>query len=173
VGAGEVIPPLDETEDRSRRLKKIGFNLSSVLSPLPELNFIMKGCKHSAKRDEDGNVQGEDYRLQLMYGQIPLLVKWRFYKKFELEFGPAFGILFKNVDVEEANGYLNVGAPPFARFEFSGIIGLGYLFFDHLGVELRFEGSMLPVRKPKANHWIYISGGQYNQTFVFNVYYQF
>jgi len=139
----------------------------------PELNFVMKGCKHTPKRDQDGNEHGDLYVLQLMYGEIPLLLKWRFFKGFELELGPAFGILFKNKDVEKANGYLNVGAPAFSRFEFAGIVGLGYLFFNHLGVNLRFEGSLLPVRKPRAADWVYLFSGQHNQTFCFSVYYQF
>ena len=139
----------------------------------PELNFVMKGCKHTPKRDQDGNEYGDLYVLQLMYGEIPLLVKWRFFKGFELELGPAFGVLFKNTDVEKVNGYLNVGAPAFLRFEFSGIIGLGYLFFNHVGVNLRFEGSFLPVRKYRAIDGIYVFSGQHNQTFCFSVYYQF
>ena len=141
----------------------------------PELNFIMKGCKHSPRFDENGNIVGpaDLYVLQLMYGQIPVLAKWRFYRGFELEFGPAFGVLFKNVDVEKVNTFINIGAPPFARFEFSGIIGLGYLFFNHLGVNIRYESSLLPVRKPRASDWIYLLSGQHNQTFVFSVYYQF
>jgi hypothetical protein len=142
----------------------------------PELNFIMKGCKHSPKSDEYGMIVGnvrEDYWLQLMYGQIPIMVKWRVIKGFEVEFGPAFGILFKNVDVEKVDTYINRGAPPFARFEFSGIIGMGYLFFNHLGASLRYETSMLPVRKPKAADWLYLDRGQHNQSFIFSVYYQF
>ena len=139
----------------------------------PELNFIMKGCKHTPKIDENGMMSGDWYVLELMYGEIPLLAKWRFFRGFELESGPVFNILFKNKDVEKVDGYLNVGAPPFARFGFSGVIGLGYLFFNHLGVNLRFEGSLFPVRKPRNADWIYLFGGQYCQTFAFNVYYQF
>ena len=135
----------------------------------PELNFIMKGCKHTPKMNENGI----SYKLELMYGQIPLFLKWRFLKGFELEAGPAFGILFKNTDVEKVNGEDNKGMPPFVRYEISGIIGIGYLFFNHLGVNLRFEGSLLPVRKPKASDSIYLLGGQFNQTFAFSVYYQF
>jgi hypothetical protein len=90
-----------------------------------------------------------------------------------LEFGPAFGVLFKNTDVEKVNTYVNVGAPPFARFEFSGVIGVGYLFFNHWGVNLRYEASFLPVRKPKASDWLYLLRGQHNQTFIFSIYYQF
>jgi hypothetical protein len=142
----------------------------------PELNFIMKGCKHTPKYDENGNMIGpirDQYVLQLMYGQIPVLVKWRFFKGFELEAGPAFGILFKNTDVEKVNGYINVGAPPFARFEFSGILGLGYLFYNHIGVSLRYEASFLPVRKRTQHDYFYLLAGQHNQTFCFSVYYQF
>ncbi|MCL2168181.1 MAG: PorT family protein [Lentimicrobiaceae bacterium] len=142
----------------------------------PELNFIMKGCKHTLKFDENGNITGpnmEDYKLQLMYGEIPVLVKWRFFRGFQLELGPAFGILIKNIDVEKVNGDPNYGAPPFARFSLSGIIGIEYLFFNHLGVNLRFEGSLLPVRKTGASQWMYLLGGQYNQSFCFSVYYQF
>jgi hypothetical protein len=139
----------------------------------PELNFIMKGCKHTPKMDEYGNLFGAQYRLQLMYGQIPVLGKWKFYKGFELEFGPALGILFKNVDIEEVDGYSQVGTPPFTRFEFSGVIGISYLFFKHLGVGLRYEASLLPVRKPRSADWLFLDRGQHNQTFAFSVYYQF
>jgi len=142
----------------------------------PELNFIMKGCKHSPKFDESGNMVGpvtEHYVLQLMYGQIPVLAKWKFFRGMELEFGPAFGILFQTTEVEKVNAYINVGAPAFSCFEFSGIIGLGYLFFNHLGVSVRYEASLLPVRKPQASDWVYMLRGQYNHTLTFSVYYQF
>ena len=140
-----------------------------------ELNFIMKGCKHTPKTDENGNLIDffDSYRLQLMYGEIPILVKWKIVKGFELELGPAFGILFKNIDVEKVNGSINFGAPPFARFEFAGVIGLNYLFYNHWGASLRYEASLLPVRKYSASHWTYLLGGQHNQTFCFSVYYQF
>ena len=142
----------------------------------PELNFIMKGCKHAPRFDENGNIVGpvfEHYVLQLMYGQIPVLVKWKFYRGFELELGPAFGILFQTTDVEKINTVPEVGRPPFARFEFSGIIGVGYLFLNHLGVSVRYETSLLPVRKPPVAHWMYLLRGQFNETFAFSVYYQF
>jgi hypothetical protein len=142
----------------------------------PELNFIMKGCKHAPKYDENGMIIGSvpnEYRLQLMYGQIPVLAKLRIIKGLEIEFGPAFGILFKNLNVEKVNTYIQIGAPPFARFEFSGIIGIGYLFYNHWGASLRYETSLLPVRKPKAADWLYVLRGQHNQTFAFSVYYQF
>jgi hypothetical protein len=139
----------------------------------PELNFIMKGCYHFARTDENGMWLRDSYKVQLMYGQIPVLAKWKIIKGFEFEFGPAFGILIKNTDVEWVNKELNRGAPPFARFELSGVIGGGYLFFNHLGVSLRYEGSLLPVRKPKASDWLYLLRGQYNQSFIFSAYYQF
>ena len=139
----------------------------------PELNFVMKGCKHIPKTDEDGFVHGDQYVLQLMYGEIPILAKWKVVRGLELEFGPAFGILFKNIEVEKVNGYINIGAPPFYRFEFAGIIGIGYLFYNHYGVSLRYENSLLPVRKISKADWTYLLGGQYNQTFCFSVYYQF
>jgi len=139
----------------------------------PELNFVMKGCKHTPKVDEFGNLLGNQYSLQLMYGQIPILLKWNFFKGLELELGPAFGIIMKNIDVEKVNKEPQVGAPPFTRFELSGIVGLGYLFINHWGVNLRFDCSLLPVRKPKAADWLFLWKGQQNQTFAFNVYYQF
>jgi hypothetical protein len=139
----------------------------------PEMNFIMKGCKHFQKFDENGDPFRDSYRVQLMYGQMPILAKWKIIKGFEVEFGTAFGILIKNTDIEWVNKELNVGAPPFARFEFSAIVGGGYLFRNHWGVNLRFEGSLLPIRKPRASDWSYLFRGQFNQSFIFSAYYQF
>jgi hypothetical protein len=139
----------------------------------PEINFVMKGCKHVPRTDENGILYGDKYRLQLMYGEIPIILKWRIFKGFELEAGSAFGILFKNTDAEEVNDEKNYGAPPFFRFEAAGILGLGYLFFNHLGINLRYEFSLLPVRKPRYSDWTYLLGGQHNRTFCFSVYYQF
>jgi hypothetical protein len=141
-----------------------------------ELNFIMKGCKHTPAYDENGNIIGfvrDHYVLQLMYGEIPLLVRWCVIKGLELELGPVFGVLFKNQEVEKVNGEPNIGAPPFYRFEFAGIIGIGYLFTNHWGINLRYENSFLPVRKRTKTDWAYLLGGQYNETFCFSVYYQF
>jgi hypothetical protein len=141
-----------------------------------ELNFIMKGCKHTPRFDEYGNIIGyirDHYVLQLMYAQIPLVAKWRFFKGFELEAGPAFGALLKTTNVEKVNGYINVGAPHFARFAFSGILGLNYLFYNYIGASLRFEGDFLPVRKRTYHDYSYLLAGQHNQTFAFSVYYQF
>jgi hypothetical protein len=77
------------------------------------------------------------------------------------------------MDVEEIDGYLETGRPPFFRFEFSGIVGLDYLFRNHLAVSLRFETSLLPVRKPRYSDWLFLDRGQHNQTIAFSVYYQF
>ena len=139
----------------------------------PELNFIMKGCKHLPKTDEFGNMEGDKYVLQLMYGEIPVVGKWKFYKGFELEAGPAFGVLFKNYEVEKVDDILQIGAPLFSRFEFAGLLGISYLFFNHIGLSLRYEVSFLPVRKYSAFHFMYLLGGQHNQSFCFSVYYQF
>lgn len=142
----------------------------------PELNFIMKGCKHSPKFDSSGYIVGtiqDLYVLELMYGEIPLLVKWNIIKGLELEVGPSFGVLFKNMDVEKVNGFINKGAPAFFRFEFAGVIGISYRFHNHWGVSIRYENSLLPVRRPRAVHWLYVTSGQYNETFCFSVYYQF
>jgi hypothetical protein len=138
-----------------------------------ELNFMMKGCKHVPKRDEFGNVFGNHYWLQLMYCEIPVVAKWKFYKGFEVETGTAFGVLLKNRNVEKVNGYYNIGLPPFYRFEFSGIIGLNYLFYKHFGASLRYEFSILPVRRKAASDYLYLTGGQHNQSFCFSAYYQF
>ena len=139
----------------------------------PELNFIMKGCKHLPQTDESGNMSGDKYVLQLMYGEIPVVGKWKFYKGFELEAGPAFGVLFKNYEVEKVNDILQIGAPLFSRFEFAGLLGISYLFFNHIGLSLRYEVSFLPVRKYSAFHFMYLLVGQHNQSFCFSVYYQF
>jgi hypothetical protein len=138
----------------------------------PEMSFIMKGCNHLQKYDEDGWPIGNSYRVQLMYAQMPVLVKWKIITGFELEFGPTFGILFKDRDVEWFNKLRESGHQPFQRFEFSAMIGIGYLFNNHYGVSLRYESSLMPVRK-FGDDFFFFFRGQYNQSFVFSAYYQF
>lgn len=137
----------------------------------PELNFIMKGCKHVPKRTVDGDLIGDQYVLQLMYGELPVLVIYKIWKGLEIEAGPVFGVLIDSK--EEVNGYENVGAPKFIRYAFSGILGVSYTFWKGMGAGLRYQIDFLPVRKYSAHHWTYVTGGQHTQLFGFSMFYQF
>lgn len=133
-----------------------------------ELNFIMKGSSTFTPRNSNAPPSNK-YVLTLFYTETPLLVKYNFYKGFEVETGPSFNFLFATKEVD-AMGDLH--RSPFNIFELSYIVGISYLIKEHWGINLRWSTSVFPVRIPD---WQYNDNikKQYNDVMAFSVYYQF
>ena len=100
-------------------------NASGSLKLQLELDFTMKGS-HSYTPPKQ-QYETDFYSLRLGYVEVPLLLEWAVGRwtlwgkpfQFELEVGPAFGVVVLQKEWE-ATGLI-VGRPPFRRFEFSGI----------------------------------------------------
>ena len=140
-----------------------------------ELDFTMKGS-HSYTPPKQYEV--DFYSLRLGYVEMPLLLEWAVGKwtmwgkpfQFELEIGPAFGVVIFQRE-REATGVI-IGRPAFRRFEFSGIAGLSFKIADHHSANLRYSNSIVPVRIPT---WVYdrVVKKQFNSVLTISYCYQF
>lgn len=150
-------------------------NASGSLKLQLELDFTMKGS-HSYTPPKQYEV--DFYSLRIGYVEVPLLLEWAVGKwtmwgkpfQFELEVGPAFGVVVFQRE-REATGVI-VGRPPFRRFEFSGMAGLSLKIADHHSVNFRFSNSLIPVRIPT---WVYgrVINKQFNTLLTLSYCYQF
>lgn len=141
-----------------------------------ELDFTMKGShSHTPPKQQ---YETDFYSLRLGYVEMPVMLEWAVGKwtlwgkpfQFELEAGPAFGVVVLQKEWE-ATGLI-VGRPPFRRFEFSGIAGLSLKIADHHSINLRISNSIIPVRIPT---WVYgrVINKQFNTLLITSYCYQF
>ena len=141
-----------------------------------ELDFTMKGSHSYTPPKQE--YETEFYSLRLGYVEMPLLLEWAVGKwtmwgkpfQFELEIGPAFGVVVFQREWE-ATGVI-IGRPSFRRFEFSGMAGLSFKIADHHSVNLRYSNSLAPVRIPT---WVYnrVVLKQFNSVLTLSYCYQF
>ncbi|MEG1556327.1 MAG: porin family protein [Bacteroidales bacterium] len=133
----------------------------------PEINFIMKGSHTYETKDY---VAPNIYALNLWYMEVPVLIKWDFFKGFGLEFGPTFNVLIYQAE-KDANGIM-MSRQPFRWYELSVVIGINYLIKEHYGINLRWSSSFIPVRVPDFVYNRAVKK-QFNDVIAFSLYYQF
>lgn len=135
-----------------------------------EINFIMKGSSTYLRANENGQVIGNSYKLNLFYTETPILFKYWGFNHFEFEFGPSINFLFHYTEKE--NGYPIVGRIPFRKFEIAGVIGISYIIKEHYAVNLRYSLSIIPVRIPD---WAVnrVIKKQFNDCIALSMFYQF
>ncbi|HNW89998.1 MAG TPA: porin family protein [Bacteroidales bacterium] len=146
-----------------------GFTEKSFLQL--EIYYILKGSsKNPRPKSNDYTV----YKLNLHYIELGLLYKWQFSKRFNLEAGPAFGVLMKNSNIEKDEYGLvtNSQRPPFNKFDFSLTGGLGINIIKHLRANIRYENSVLPVRKPETGTQWRLFRWQYNSNITLSAIYE-
>ena len=134
-----------------------------------ELNFIMKGSSTFSTVNADGMLS-DKYVLTLMYIESPFLVKWLPLKGIELELGPSLNFLCYGA--EKFNGFKEPGRQPFRFYEIAVVVGVGYLFKSHLGINFRWSSSIVPVRVPNFVFNRLIKK-QFNDSLALSLYYQF
>ncbi|NCC45388.1 MAG: PorT family protein, partial [Clostridia bacterium] len=123
-----------------------------------ELSFIQKGSKKNPNPDRN---DFETYILNLNYLEFPLLIRHDHNEYLSLEAGLALAALL-NYREE-----VNEGAPlaptrTFGKTDFSALVGGYFRFSDKLILNLRYEHSILPVRKHSSGISYRLNKGQYN-----------
>lgn len=107
-----------------------------------ELDFVMKGSHSFAA----GKQHVDKYVLNLGCLEMPVLIKWLFAGRWELELGPSLGVLLYARE-RNANGLIT-HRPPFRRMELGAVGGVNCHVGEHLSFGLRYSNSVLPVRIP-------------------------
>ena len=109
-----------------------------------ELYYAVKGAGgFHANRPA---IPGE-YLLGLSYIELPILFQYQ-KKKFRIEFGPGLGVLLSQFEILNGALYPDMtDVYPFTKNELSFNVGLGYSFNEKWNLGLRYNQSLLPVRK--------------------------
>lgn len=133
-----------------------------------ELNFVMKGSTNAVNL----SVERPDlYYSNLFYIQTPVLVKFQIFKKLDLELGPILNVLCVGTE-HDANGRIS-NRKKFTTLEFSALVGLTYIIKEHYGINVRYEHSIIPVRKADVNTYYIYKSHQYSDYFSVSFLYQF
>jgi hypothetical protein len=131
-----------------------------------ELRYIMKGAYEAENIDN-----ALYYKLVLHYVDIPLTVHYIYRKNFLFELGVAPEFIVYNRE-EDEYGKTPEDAPPFHRLTMSAIGGIGYIFWDKITLDIRYNYSVVPIRKHPSGQTYLLNRGQYNNVLTFAVYYQ-
>lgn len=142
-------------------------NFSKKISVQMEMVFIQKGSRRPVS-----NIDNSFYRMRLHYLEVPLLVQFHVSKKINLEIGPSAGALIFSA---EDNQLGTIGfTPPFKKFEVSSHLGIQFVFSDKWLMDLRYSGSLTPVRAFEGSYnYNYFDRGQYNSTLQLTMEYTF
>lgn len=125
--------------------------------------FVQKGAR---KNQNPAKFDYRYYYLNLNYIEVPLVVRWQ-PNKFFFTLGGSFAYLMNYYEASEVGNL--TGMYPFKSTEYSLNTGIGMMMTQKIGVEIRFNNSIVNVRpfpgfKPYYNNPIarYFNKGSYN-----------
>ncbi|MFT6998159.1 MAG: hypothetical protein ACJAQ4_001919 [Cryomorphaceae bacterium] len=121
------------------------------------INLLQKGSRKAADPD---NGDLTEYKMALLYAQVPILIEYKYNKKLSLLGGPGFGFLLSSEETDFDGVIQNT--PEFNTMDFSVIIAAKYSISDRLGAELRLDQSILPIRSRGDLDIPIILGSQFN-----------
>lgn len=172
---GGIIGGLTATQISGDRLvgyNKLGLNAGAFvnlqtnkyISWEMELKFIQKGSKSQFGIFDTSVTQRKIYRLRLNYIEMPFLFKYdmkglskyasdssyHLINKLTFEAGIAYALLLSSME-EDATGNYTLYTPTFNKGDLSLMAGLYYAISDNVKVNIRYSGSILPVRAYHTN----------------------
>lgn len=155
--------------DNSGGFNKIGLYFGGyILTEFNDMWIGEIGMNYAAKGSREVNRDKNDvynkYVMRLGYIEFPVIIKFRL-QKFDFELGPSFGFLIYGKEFDQ---YGEQQSPTeFERFELAAIIGVNYMFNEKLGLDLRSQTSILPIRTP--NDGVYYTNGQAQYNIVLSL----
>lgn len=126
------------------------------------IRYIQKG---SSKKSDDFS-----YQCHLQYIEIPLTLRYFYWEKIDFEAGISAGYLIKAN--EKKDGYRIIDAPPFNKFELSGILGVNYSLSKRISVGSQFMYSLFFIR-PHSQNYNTMKSGQFNHLILLSLAYKF
>ena len=138
--AGGLISQVDG--DRWGGFTKVGYlaggfvhlELSPHSSLQLEMEYIQKGSRKPAYMEQGDYTT---YLLRIHYLEIPLLYQFTFFKRFQVELGPAADVTLGYY--EEWEGYESPEKYPLRRITLAGIVGASGFITRHLKAAFRFN----------------------------------
>ncbi len=128
------------------------------------LRYCLKGSRRV------DNKAGVYYKSQLHYVEIPLTIRYQYFKKVDFEGGISLGYLAKAM--EDLDGYgLLPANPEFRKIEAAAVGGLNYHFNDKIIISAQYSYSIFPVRPYSSGYERFMDKGQYNNIILFFVTY--
>lgn len=122
-----------------------------------ELNLLQKGSRKVADPE---NGDRTEYKMALLYAQVPVLLEYQYNEKLSLVGGPGFGFLLASEETDFFGEIQNT--PDFNVLDFSLILSAQYSFSDRFGVEIRLDQSFMPIRSRGSVDTPVLIGRQYN-----------
>jgi hypothetical protein len=141
--------------------------ISAKFDASMQILYIQKGSSKNANPD---NNDFEYYRLRLNYIEVPLLLQWKYSKRFKFEAGPTIGVLLSEEEEDEFGVF---EGRPFKKYEFGIAGGMNISIVKQLFLNARLESSVLPVREHVSGLSYRLNAGQYNAALIFSVQYIF
>jgi hypothetical protein len=136
-----------------------------------EIDYIQKGSRKNPKPSRNDFTK---YVMNLQYFEVPILFKWEFLDRFQLEMGPAVGYLIKNTGVErDENGPFVDPRPAFSKIDLSVMGGVSFKIIEHLKLNIRGSQSVLPIRQHESGAVYRLNRGQYNSVLAFTLHLEY
>jgi hypothetical protein len=146
------------------------YKISDKFSLQPELLYSMQGGKATL------NVAGQSLTqtLSLNYLNIPVMVKYFFTEKINIQTGPQIGLLLSATDKIDSS---ITGTPSSSAnvksdiksIDFGVNFGLGYDFTENISVSTRYNLGLSEIEKNGSSS----SKGSKNKVFSFGIEYKF
>jgi hypothetical protein len=122
-----------------------------------EINLLQKGSRKVADPDA-GDLT--EYKMSLLYAQVPLLAEYKHNEKISVMAGPSFGFLLSS---EEEDFFGEVqNTPDFNTLDLSIILSAKYAISSNFGAEIRYDQSILPIRTRGDLDVPILLGSQFN-----------
>jgi hypothetical protein len=133
-----------------------------------ELAYIQKGSREN--QDLDHGID-TTYIMRLGYVELPLLYRYIYNERFELEAGLGINFLIHNN--ETVNGY-EITDRPFSKQNICFLAGIAFSINERLKVNLRTDNSLFSIREDRVNGdvWRFWGYGQFSDALVLSAYYK-
>lgn len=122
-----------------------------------EINLLQKGSRKVAD-PENGDFF--EYKMALLYAQVPVLFEYKHNEKLSVLGGPGLGFLLSAEETDLLGEVQNT--PEFNALDLSLILALKYSLSPRFGAELRFDQSLLPIRTRGDLDVPLVLGSQFN-----------
>lgn len=144
----------------------LGISPKSVLQM--ELAYIQKGSREN--QDLDHGIE-HTFILRLGYVELPVLYRYIYNERFELETG--LGLNFLIHQHESLDGY-ELNYNPFSKQNICFLAGIAFNINEKLKVNLRTDNSLFSIRTERVNGdvWRFWGYGQFSDALVLSAYYK-